>query len=308
MRIWIGLTLCIGLVFTDRVFADEAKPVSPAAQAEAKAHFQKGQLAYQTSDYAAAISEWQAAYALDPRPLLQYNIAQAQERSGNTEAAIQALELYLSTAPTTDAKQSEAKLKLTSLRERMAKTSILLRGGPAGAKISVDGQDWGTLPHTEAVPVAPGSHRILIQHGDFSEFKSIVVVAAGQQIEVPVEMTHIAQGTTFQTHQDKKSLVGPWILIGSGAAVFAGGLILGLVASGKASDAPTQDSSQADQAKSLALAADITMGAGVGLLAAGIIWKVLEPAPSKVESAPSRMTLYPIIKSSYVGAQAGMRF
>ena len=53
---------------------------STASAQEARELFTQGQAAYETGDYETAVSSWERAYELDPRPLLQYNLAQAYER------------------------------------------------------------------------------------------------------------------------------------------------------------------------------------------------------------------------------------
>ncbi len=159
------------------------------AQDDARTLFQRGQVAYSQGDYDAAISTWTQAYALDPRPLLQWNLAQAYERLGRLDEAATALNLFLEHADPADEHQAEARARLGAIRTRIEATGIMLHGGPEGAVVTLDGADAGRLPRPDAFHVTPGSHRIVVRAAGYADFTSTVVVPAGQQTEVPVEMT-----------------------------------------------------------------------------------------------------------------------
>ncbi|MSP58883.1 MAG: tetratricopeptide repeat protein [Myxococcales bacterium] len=77
--------------------AGTAKDGGPLAQA--KAHFLKGREAYEAGDYIAAIREFQAAQALSPSPLLDYNIGLAQEQFGDRKQAVAHYRAYLEAKP-----------------------------------------------------------------------------------------------------------------------------------------------------------------------------------------------------------------
>src|ERR1051325_5634913 len=76
--------------------AAPAAPAPAATAEDAKERFKRGEAAYQKGSYDLAISEWEAAYAADPRPRIQYNLYQAYERLGQLSNASQALQRYLS--------------------------------------------------------------------------------------------------------------------------------------------------------------------------------------------------------------------
>ncbi len=76
----------------------------------------------------------------------------------------------------------------------------------------------------------------------------------------------------------------PWVVIGAGAALTAGGLIMGGVAQGTLADfeASTNLEDKKDlrgQGESQALWADVLMGVGLATVATGIVMRILEPAP-----------------------------
>jgi hypothetical protein len=155
---------------------------------DARERFQRGEAAYQRGDYNLAISEWQAAYATDPRPRIQYNIYQAHERLGSLPEAAEALQLYLQTADPGDPYYGDAQSRMTALQQRLRATGVRIVGGVEGASIDVDGQDWGRVPRPDRIPVNPGSHRIIVRLQGYQDFVSNVVVPAGRVVDITVEM------------------------------------------------------------------------------------------------------------------------
>ena len=83
-----------------------------AAQDDARQLFTQGQAAYETGDYDTAVRLWLRAYELDPRPLLQYNLAQAYERLGQLDAAVRAYPGYADAPPGDDQRPKNARARL----------------------------------------------------------------------------------------------------------------------------------------------------------------------------------------------------
>lgn len=66
---------------------------------EARAHFQRAQGHFNDEDFAAAIPELKAAYALEPNPMLLYAWAQAERLAGSCERAVALYKRFLATNP-----------------------------------------------------------------------------------------------------------------------------------------------------------------------------------------------------------------
>jgi hypothetical protein len=179
---------------------DQPPPAQPEPQAQsgpseaAREHFRRGEAAYQKGSYSLAISEWQAAFAADPRPRIQYNIYQAYERLGQLQDASDALQKYLSNADPDDPYYSDATARMAALQQRLQATGIRLVGGVDGASINVSGHDWGRLPRPDRIPVQPGNHRIVIALAGHREFVANVVVPAGQVVDVAVQLEPLGAG------------------------------------------------------------------------------------------------------------------
>jgi tetratricopeptide (TPR) repeat protein len=80
---------------------------APAAagdlSAPAKQHLDAGVAAYTRGAYEDAIRELQAAYAIDPDPVLFFTWAQAERRAGRCVAALDHYERFLATGPSEEA-------------------------------------------------------------------------------------------------------------------------------------------------------------------------------------------------------------
>jgi hypothetical protein len=154
----------------------------------ARNHFKRGEVAYAQGDYELAIREWRTAFAIDPRPLIQFALAQAFERLGKLTDAVDALKQYLQTADPNDINQADARARLAALEARLQRTGVTISGGVEGAMILVDGQEWGRLPRPDRIALAPGHHRIVIRMQGYQDYVSNIVVPPGQVVEIAVEM------------------------------------------------------------------------------------------------------------------------
>lgn len=244
--------------------AASGEMVAAGAPDDARTLFARGQVAYSQGDYDDAVDLWTRAYGLDPRPLLMWNLSQAYERLGRLEEAATALDTYLAHADPSDEHQADARARLGSIRERIAATGVTFRGAPDGATVLIDDVDSGRLPRPDAIHVTEGSHHVIVRATGYVDFHSSIVVPAGQTVDVVVEM---ASGDATGGEPP----IVPIILFSVGGAALITGAILGGVALGQAESAPTRSSPEADGARTLAAAADITMGVGVACGVVGLV-------------------------------------
>ncbi len=294
-RLVVRWTLCLALMLVSAVASAQA--------GDARTLFQRGQTAYAQGDYDSAIEQWSRAYELDPRPLLQFNLSQAHERLGQLPEAITALERYLDSADPNDEHQADARARLSALRERLGRTSIRVVGGPEGATITIDDEDRGRTPRPDPIAIAPGSHRVVVRAAGYEEFTSTVVVSAGQSVEVPVSMAAVASA---DSSSDELPVV-PIVLFSAGGAALIAGAVMGGVALSDAQNVTSRTSSEADAARGLALAADITMGVGVAAAAVGLI--VLLVSDSGGSEQPSEtVSIVPWGTTAGFGVTARTRF
>lgn len=252
-----------------------------AQEDDARTLFQRGQVAYSQGDYDAAIEQWTHAYTMDPRPLLQWNLAQAYERLGRLDEAAASLNLYLEHADPTDEHQADARARLGAIRTRIESTGIVLNGGPEGAVVTLDGNDAGRLPRPDAIHVSAGSHRIVIRAAGYADFTSTVVVPAGSQTAVPVEMT--ASSAVAGGGGGEIPIV-PVIVWSAAGATLIVAAILGGVALSQAGSAPSSTGPEADSARGLALGSDIMFGVSAACAVTALILTLVMPSGSSSET------------------------
>jgi hypothetical protein len=295
----IGACLCsLSLALAPVAHAQEAA----AEGDDARTLFQRGEVAYAQGDYDSAIELWTRAYALDARPLLQWNLSQAYERLGRVIEAAAALEAYLANADPSDVHQADARARLGALRERIASTGIILRGGPEGASVTVDGEDRGRLPRPDPIQVTPGSHEVVVSAPGHDTFRAAVAVPAGDRVELAVEMTAEGDGSV-------EPPIAGIVLMGVGGVAVIAGAVMGGVALSQASSAPASTGPEADSARGLALGADITLGIGAACAVAGIIVTVVQLTSSSSTPAESAsLEVVPFAAPGGGGVVASGRF
>ncbi len=259
------------------------------AQDDARTLFQRGQVAYTQGDYDAAIQSWTQAYSMDPRPLLQWNLAQAYERLGRLDEAAAALDLYLQHADPSDEHQADARARLGSIRTRIESTGIILQGGPEGAAISLDGNDAGRLPRPDAIHVGAGTHRIVVRAPGYADFTSTVVVPAGQQTTIPVEMSANAAVASGGSEPP----IVPIIVWSIAGVTLVTGAVLGGVALATAGSAPSSTSAEANTARGLALGSDITFGISAAAAITALVLTLVMPSGGSSDSSATAFRLTP---------------
>jgi hypothetical protein len=277
-----------------------ASPSAMAQEAdanEARDRFLRGQTAYQEGNYDRAIEEWQAAYAIDPRSRILYNLSQAFERAGRIVEAIRVLEDFLSRIEDGDPVRETAIARLASMKERLRRTGIRVTGAPEGAEILVDDESWGLAPRPDAILVEPGPHKVELRLEGHKEFRAQVLVPAGETVEVAVEMA-----------QEGESRM-PLILVSSGGGLVIAAVVVGAMGLAKAKDSPYSSGGAADTARRMAISADV-LGAvgGAALIGGGVWWLVQRKSRAKADEEPSSLSLTPSFSKEFVGIHASLGF
>lgn len=91
----------------------------PRDKATVKAHLDRAAKAHKAGDYAVALDELQAAYALDPQPRLLYAIAQVHAKLDDCTKAIDYYEQFIAATPDKE-KQAVARQAIDACKERLA--------------------------------------------------------------------------------------------------------------------------------------------------------------------------------------------
>lgn len=294
--------------------------VAAGAQDDAKSLFRQGQTAYQQGDYELSIEKWNAAYQLDPKPLIQYNLSQAYERLGRLVEAEKALELYLRDATADDVYQADARAKRDAIRRRLESTGIQIEGAPDGAKIMVNETSWGLTPRPDMIRVAPGNHTVSLKKDGYEEFRAVVSVTAGKVVTLKASMITLKSTTPAGLEGEGAKPAGdvmivqkeqsfPWLevgLMGGGGVVAVTGLVIGLAAVSSAGD-EVDGTEEADKLKGQALIGDILFAVGVGAAATGAALLIFG-GDDEEEVSQSTAVVTPFVGPTGGGVAAAMSF
>ena len=213
--------------------------LSSPAQADAyDALMSEGVVARDRAEETSDPKAWDEAFRafaeadrIRPTKESRYELANAAIHLRAEDVACQAFEGAIALGLAGKGKE-KAQAFLAANLGKMARLSVL---GPAGARLSVQGRERGTLPLAHPIVVFAGSMRARLVSPDGRVVEKDVVAPASSTAEVdlnpdaPIE--NVADSPPRPAPQHRSSTLG-WVLVGSGAAVFAGGLVTYFVANG----------------------------------------------------------------------------
>lgn len=228
-RLWRRLAGCVpALALLLASLPAAAGPDSVLDSPKASKHFERAQAAFDREDYAAAIPELKAAYALEPNPMLLYAWAQAERFSGNCRRALELYKQFLAFDPAEE-------------QRRLAEANVLdcqaELGEPAPTESPTDRTSTGptsTDPDPPATPEAPAPRAPwykdwlaptlggagLAMVGGGAALVALSIRQGADSIDAITEMDYLAQGDAAR----KKHAAG-WVLVGMGSALVVGGAI-----------------------------------------------------------------------------------
>lgn len=183
----------LGLLTTSVTFA-ATPPPSPATRSRASALLKEGAKLLDRKEFSAALSKFQAAYALVPSPKILFNVGLAEQGRDRPAAAHRAFAQYLQEA-TTDAaeRRTEALQHLDVLAGQVL--TVTVQTPETDATITLDGEDQGTTPLRHPLVVEPGSHAALIRNATGLTWSQNIRGAAGATLTL--RPTFVAPVATF---------------------------------------------------------------------------------------------------------------
>ncbi len=113
------------------------------AQEQAAVYFEQGRAFFKAKDYRSAAEQFQAAYNLDPVPILLYNMARAAEEMGDPEKAIVHYQSYLKRIGPQAEDRGEVQRRIRVMEKTIAaarRARIRIVGLPLNSQITIDGQ------------------------------------------------------------------------------------------------------------------------------------------------------------------------
>ena len=226
----MGSVARASLLFALIVVSSSARAVAQdgsEADTEAREHFAAGSRYFDAGDYRAAAVEFEASYRLSGRPALLYNLYLAQERVGNTAAAVSYLERYLSDGEPGD-RRAALEVRLENLRARLHEERLEAAQRADRERELREASDPGLVPWGVAaaggVVAATGVVLLLVALSDVAT------------VESPEgDMPRWEDSADAYGRAPVLSTVGG-IALGVGAAAAITGVVWGLTASGPEGD------------------------------------------------------------------------
>ncbi|MFT5355759.1 MAG: tetratricopeptide (TPR) repeat protein [Polyangiales bacterium] len=290
---------------------------------EARAAYGQGQAHIESEDFAEAETAFRAAFAIIPNPIVLLGVAGALEGQGKISETVATLEQYLELNPeASDRAQVEARTAAL----RATPGHLTISSTPAGASISLDGQDTGEITPAE-FDLPPGTHVIVIRADGREPAESTIELGFASQEEVAVELAEATSPESIvvddepveldeeeDSEEEESADDGPgtavWVTSGLAAAGLVGGTVLGFLALSEESsfdDEPSESS--ADRGERYAIFADVAFGiAAVSAITAVVLLLTKGDDDEDEDAEAASASLSPMVSPFGAGVAAQVGF
>jgi tetratricopeptide (TPR) repeat protein len=186
MSLRLRLLVLLAITSSSAIVAAEpaASPATPGAAAtnEARERFQRGVALYREGSFDAALAEFRRAYELAPNYRILYNLAQVQVERHDSVAALGLFGQYLQQGGSEiDAeRRAQVERDMQSLRGRVA--DLTVESNVAGAQLTIDGVEAGTLPLAGPIQVNSGVRQITVAKPGYQSVSRSVTIAGAQPL------------------------------------------------------------------------------------------------------------------------------
>jgi len=154
---------------------------APSPEEQAAVHLEAGYQRMEAEDYAGALAEYRAGFALFPRANLLFNIGLAELGLEHLVEASEAFEGVLARPETTPDVAALAREQLAKLQEKLALVQV---NGGDGAALSLDGKERGTLPLKGPLHLLPGPHLARAEKAGHRPFQQQFTGTPGARVDL----------------------------------------------------------------------------------------------------------------------------
>jgi tetratricopeptide (TPR) repeat protein len=260
----------------------------------AKELYEQAAAAYSARRHFEAIELFRQSAALEPSPLLSYNMALAYEEAGDLRNALKHFREYASTS---DASDQEVKARIAKLESRLGKLGIqqlTVKSNPAGATLLVDGTPVGVTPYT--AEFTPGAHTLSVSKPGYVDAQASVELPTDRATSVTLTLSETprtppkpapapAPPPATSPRDDGSTLarIEPlsWSLLGVGVGSLTAGVVFELSRASseeeaRKADDPVDAAEAQGAADSKHLTSMLLLGAGGAFTITGAILAVLD--------------------------------
>jgi hypothetical protein len=258
---WLASLICLLVAVPAR-----AQDMNATARSAARTLGYAGVEAFQRGDYATASDKLEKAYSTFQMPSLGLWSARAREKLGRLVEAAERYREVAALKPTAGEEDVQRKAmqdatsELKALEPRIPSVVVTVEGAPpSGVTVTLDTAPMPPSLVGEAVPINPGSHRLIAQGGGRTAEQSVVVResersqvvlrldAGGAAVGVPGAPASappapavVGAGTVANTsggaaRPGSLQRTAGWVAVGVGGALLVTGAVTGVMAMGKRS-------------------------------------------------------------------------
>ena len=338
VRFFISLIAVLTIFFSLSAFCGPQSDSEAQMQKEkASESFTRGLDFYDKGQFAQAAEAFREANGYLYNWKILYNIGQSEAAARRYGMALEAFEEYLARSGDEISleRRDEVMAEVARLRQIVGMLEIR---APIGARVQVDSVDRGTAPLTGPVLVASGVvHDVRVILEGVVLFQQQMKLTGGQEKMIDVTEGVAASGTSADTVESSPEVamspgdadtgnggnngvgkvgglkLAGWIAVGAGAALAAGGLVIGAVGFSEAGaledrydgPIPGTEQGEVDRLNNMALVSDILMGAGVVVAATGIVLLAVQRHRNR---KMEKMTMMPTVAPGFSGMVFQGRF
>jgi hypothetical protein len=201
--------------------------------AAAEALFRDGRAAAQKGDWDTACPKLRESQRLDPAAGTLLNLADCEEHRGKVATAWQLYRQVVESLPESDERVPLAKKRATDLERRLPHLTVRLAGpAPSGTKVVRNDVELSDASLGSALPVDPGSYKIVVTAPGHQPASTDVTVVEGANSSVDVRPGAIA-GATEVPAVRTSNRTAAWVVGGIGVAGLGVGAVAGILTLGK---------------------------------------------------------------------------
>lgn len=180
--------------------------------------YERAATSYKEGEYETAIGYLEQAYALDPDPVILYNLGRSFEGNAQLDKAEAAL-LEVQANPATP---EEVQTRVTADLKRIGNLKnnqlgqLAVETNPAGARLTLDDRNVGKTPFAEKVAI--GEHTVLIQLDGYESVETSVTIGKEAPTQLNLELVSLGGGGASGLE------IAAYVSLGVGGLGLIGGL------------------------------------------------------------------------------------
>lgn len=251
---------------------------------------------YKLGHFVEARSLFEHAHTLDPNARTLRGLGMVEFELRHYVRAADLLEASLASTkkPLTEDQRKAVSELLQRTRQFIASYSLDVAPDRQGLVLEIDGKPV-ELDSDKRLSLEAGEHTLRISAPDLVARELHIDVQGGEHQTLRIELEvkppadssappPVAENSKTQPERTRPYAGLGIALAGVGGGAVLAGIVLGTLAVSKAGDSPTSDGSKADSAHTMALASDVSIGAGLACAVAGVVLLTIRETKTRAQN------------------------